>query len=174
MDGLNYMPADGTRAAIKNRGLRHHPDGSSSKNYSVSEGRTGDLSKFKKYFYGAPRSMKMGTIVSLWHYDWRSLATRSNHLVFQRRNAQRPFRPVRLGDVVPSHRRRDIASGFDARQTFELGVWSVIRLCLHPPSYRARRPSPERYLAGADALHRRRPHRTRQQYGRTINLKRIK
>jgi IS66 C-terminal element/Transposase IS66 family len=69
MDGLNYMPADGTRAAIKNRGLRHHPDGSSSKNYSVSEGRTGDLSKFKKYFYGAPRSMKMGTIVSLWHYD---------------------------------------------------------------------------------------------------------
>jgi hypothetical protein len=70
---------------------------------------------------------------------------------------------------VPSHRRRDIASGFDARQTFELGVWSVIRLCLHPPSYRARRPSPERYLAGADALHRRRPHRTRQQYGRTIN-----
>jgi hypothetical protein len=69
MDGLNYMPADGTCAAIKNRGLRHHPDGSSSKNYSVSEGRTGDLSKFKKYFYGAPRSMKMGTIVSLWHYD---------------------------------------------------------------------------------------------------------
>jgi hypothetical protein len=63
------MPADGTRAAIKNRGLRHHPDGSSSKNYSVSEGRTGDLSIFKKYFYGAPRSMKMGTIVSLWHYD---------------------------------------------------------------------------------------------------------
>ena len=63
------MPADGTRAAINNRGLRHHPDGSSSKNYSVSEGRTGDLSKFKKYFYGAPRSMKMGTIVSLGHYD---------------------------------------------------------------------------------------------------------
>jgi transposase len=30
-----------------------------------------------------------------------------------------------------THRRRDIASGFDARQTFELGVWSVIRLCLH-------------------------------------------
>jgi hypothetical protein len=55
MDGLNYMPADGTRAAIKNRGLRHHPDGSSSKNYSVSEGRTGDLFEFKKYFYGAPR-----------------------------------------------------------------------------------------------------------------------
>src|SRR5258708_31253012 len=23
--------------------------------------------KFKKYFYGAPRSMKMGTIVSPWH-----------------------------------------------------------------------------------------------------------
>jgi len=67
MDGLNYMPADGTRAAIKNRGLRHHPDGSSSKNYSVSEGSTGDLFKFKKYFYGAPRSMKMGTIVSPWH-----------------------------------------------------------------------------------------------------------
>ncbi len=43
MDGLNYMPADGTRAAIKNRGLRHHPDSSSSKNYSVSEGRTGGL-----------------------------------------------------------------------------------------------------------------------------------
>jgi hypothetical protein len=53
MDGLNYLPADGTRAAIKNRGLRHHPDGSSSKNYSVSEGRTGDLFKFKKYFYDA-------------------------------------------------------------------------------------------------------------------------
>jgi hypothetical protein len=31
------------------------------------------------------------------------------------------------------------------RETFELGVWSVIRLCLHPPSHRARRPSPERY-----------------------------
>jgi hypothetical protein len=42
MIGLNYMPADSTRAAIKNRGLRHHPDGSSSKNYSVSEVRTGD------------------------------------------------------------------------------------------------------------------------------------
>jgi hypothetical protein len=69
MDGLNYMPADGTRAAIKNRGLRHHPDGSSSKNYSVSEGRTGDLFKFKKYFYGAPRPMKMGSIVSPWRYD---------------------------------------------------------------------------------------------------------
>ena len=70
MDGLNYMPADGTRAAIKNRGLRHHPDGSSSKNYSISEVRTGDpFFKFKKYFYGAPRSMKMGTIVSPWHYD---------------------------------------------------------------------------------------------------------
>jgi len=27
------------------------------------------LFKFKKYFYGAPRSMKMGTIVSPWHYD---------------------------------------------------------------------------------------------------------
>jgi hypothetical protein len=47
MNGLNYMPADSTRAAIKNRGLRHHPDGSSSKNYSVSEVRTGDLFKFK-------------------------------------------------------------------------------------------------------------------------------
>jgi hypothetical protein len=68
MDGLNYMPADGTHAATKNRGLRHHPDGNSSKNYSVSEGRTGDLFKFKMYFFGAPRSMKMGTIV----------ATRSN------------------------------------------------------------------------------------------------
>jgi hypothetical protein len=43
MIGLNYMPADSARAANKNRGLRHHPDGSSSKNYSVSEVRTGDL-----------------------------------------------------------------------------------------------------------------------------------
>src|SRR6478609_1614257 len=51
MNGLNYMPADSTRAAIKNRGLRHHPDGSSSKNYSVSEVRTGDLFKFKKYLF---------------------------------------------------------------------------------------------------------------------------
>ena len=33
-----------------------------------------------------------------------------------------------------------------SRETFEIGVWSVIRLCLHPPSHRARRPSPERYL----------------------------
>ena len=33
-----------------------------------------------------------------------------------------------------------------SRETFELGVWSVIRLCLHPPSHRARRPSPERYV----------------------------
>jgi hypothetical protein len=42
MIGPNYMPADSTRAAIENRGLRHHPDGSSSKNYSISEVRTGD------------------------------------------------------------------------------------------------------------------------------------
>jgi hypothetical protein len=65
MDGLNYMPADGTRAAINNRGLRHHPDGSSAKDYSVSEGRTGDLFKFKKYFdFMARRSEQNCELIS--------------------------------------------------------------------------------------------------------------
>ena len=32
------------------------------------------------------------------------------HLVFERRNAERAFRAVRLGDVVASHRRREVAA----------------------------------------------------------------
>src|SRR5258706_10749653 len=64
MNGLNYMPADSTRAAIKNRGLRHHPDGSSSKNYSVSEVRTGDLFKFKKYFFWRATVIGSDTLVN--------------------------------------------------------------------------------------------------------------
>ena len=39
-----------------------------------------------------------------------------------------------------------------SRETFEIGVWSIIRLCLQPPSHRARRPSPERYL-GSDSVY---------------------
>src|ERR1700730_3376025 len=42
-------------------------------------------------------------------------------------------------------RRRAPVETTSSRETFELGVWSVIRLCLHPPSRRARRPSPDRY-----------------------------
>ena len=38
------------------------------------------------------------------------------HLVFQRRDAERALRAIRLRDVVPPHRRRDIAARFDARQ----------------------------------------------------------
>lgn len=49
------------------------------------------------------------------------------HLIFQRRNAQQPFRPIRLGDVVPSHRRGNIAAGLDARQeALKIGV----QICL--------------------------------------------
>jgi len=42
-------------------------------------------------------------------------------------------------------RRRAPVETTSSRETFEIGVWSVIRLCLHPPSHCARRPSPERY-----------------------------
>lgn len=38
------------------------------------------------------------------------------HLVFKCRNAEWPFGPIRLRDVVPSHRRRDVSAGFDAHQ----------------------------------------------------------
>ena len=38
------------------------------------------------------------------------------HLVFQRRDAQRPLRAVRLRYVVPSYRRHDIPARLDERQ----------------------------------------------------------
>ena len=57
------------------------------------------------------------------------------HLVFQRRDAQWPFRAVRLRDVVPSHRRRDISAGLDARQQVrEIGL--QVRFVVRPPSRR--------------------------------------
>ena len=45
------------------------------------------------------------------------------HLVFERRDAQRAFRPVRLRDVVPSHRRRAVAARLDpVQKAFEIGL----------------------------------------------------
>ncbi len=45
------------------------------------------------------------------------------HLVFQRRDAERAFRAVRLRDVTPPHRRRDVAARLDARQQVrEIGL----------------------------------------------------
>jgi hypothetical protein len=64
MSGLNYMPAGSTRAAIKTRGLRHHPDGSSSKNYSVSEVGRVTLFKFKKYFLWRATVIGSDTLVN--------------------------------------------------------------------------------------------------------------
>jgi len=52
------------------------------------------------------------------------------HLVFQGRDAQRPLGPVRLGDVMPAHRRGDIAAGLDAFQEVQqvgLQVGLVVR-----------------------------------------------
>ena len=45
------------------------------------------------------------------------------HLVFERWNAERAFRAVRLRDVVASHRRREVAARLDpVQQAVEIGL----------------------------------------------------
>ena len=45
------------------------------------------------------------------------------HLVFERRNAERAFRAVRLGDVVASHRRREVTARLHpAREVVKIGL----------------------------------------------------
>ena len=45
------------------------------------------------------------------------------HLVFERRDAERPSRAVRLGDVVPAHRRREVVARLDpVQEAFEIGL----------------------------------------------------
>ena len=41
-------------------------------------------------------------------------------------------------------KRRAPVETTSSRDTFELGVWSVIRLCLHPPSALPRKAAPRR------------------------------
>lgn len=48
-------------------------------------------------------------------------------------------------------RRRASVETTSNRETFEINVWSAIRLCLHHPFKRARWPSPERYRQPAVA-----------------------
>jgi hypothetical protein len=139
MIGLNYMPADSTRAAIENRGLRHHPDGSSSKNIaSPKSGRVTHF-KFKKYFYGAPRSMKMGTIVSPWHCDAASprapidksamasdLALRlmlGSVPDFARSSGYPPTGPPSFNPVIDAKTEKNSVRVYVFRFTPELGHW---------------------------------------------------
>ena len=55
---------------------------------------------------------KVRLVDRLQHHDDRPLC----HLVFERWNAERPLRAVRLGNVDPTDRRGDVAAGLDALQ----------------------------------------------------------
>jgi len=67
--------------------------------------------------------------------------------VTPRRHRYQPWAAIALGNdpLLFFHQRRRAPADTTAnRETFEIGVWSVVRPSLHPPSHQARRPSPER------------------------------
>ena len=67
------------------------------------------------------------------------------HLVFERRNAERALRAVRLRDVVPAHRGRAVAARLDpVQEAFEIGLQGPFRS--RQPS-RRRCPSPHPYAS---------------------------
>ena len=62
------------------------------------------------------------------------------HFVFERRNAKRSFRAVRLGDVVPSHRRRKVTTRLDpAQEVIKIGL-KVLFVVASRHAVDARRP----------------------------------
>jgi len=111
--------------------------------------RKGDLHRNKRR-HGIPAQPVLAR--NLRHVNIGSQTTRCAGPLLRpivARHSSRQRSAAFLPMSTASSARRDNFQSGDLR----ISVWSVIRLCLHPPSHRARRPSPERYKAAAAGAH---------------------